>query len=148
MAICQECNREIARCGDCGVALGGFHHLGCDLEHCPSCRRHLLSCGCPFDELGGKEDEDVGDGGDIEDDSDIGDVGDDELRADRDAYGYAVCPRCGSDSVVPIFYGRPNAAMESLSQRGLVELAGRAFSGAQPSTRCRDCEHAWSRRAG
>src|SRR3954447_9768085 len=45
------------RCGDCGVEPGGFHHLGCDLQRCPRCQRQLLSCGCPFDELGG-----VGDG--------------------------------------------------------------------------------------
>ena len=77
MALCQDCNQEMltspgctvdaliihrerfdrvrirrpvgpaGRCGDCGAQRGGFHHLGCDLEPCPRCRRQLLSCGCP-----------------------------------------------------------------------------------------------------
>lgn len=34
------------RCGDCGIQRGGYHHLGCDMEPCPRCRRQLLSCGC------------------------------------------------------------------------------------------------------
>jgi hypothetical protein len=34
------------RCGDCGARSGGFHHLGCDLERCPRCRRQLITCGC------------------------------------------------------------------------------------------------------
>jgi hypothetical protein len=38
------------RCGDCGVAPGGRHHLGCDLQRCPVCRGQLISCGCRFDE--------------------------------------------------------------------------------------------------
>ena len=25
-------------CHDCNVALGSFHHLGCDAEECPRCR--------------------------------------------------------------------------------------------------------------
>lgn len=41
-----------ARCGDCGVARGGLHHPGCDLQSCPSCGGQLLSCGCRFDEDG------------------------------------------------------------------------------------------------
>lgn len=41
-----------ARCGDCGVAVGGWHHPGCDLQQCPSCGDQLLSCGCRFDEDG------------------------------------------------------------------------------------------------
>jgi hypothetical protein len=35
-----------ARCGDCNVSLGGFHHPGCDLERCPRCANQLLMCGC------------------------------------------------------------------------------------------------------
>jgi hypothetical protein len=77
MAVCQDCKQEMRtspgctvdaliihrerfdrdrirrpigpadRCGDCGAQKGGFHHLGCDMEPCPRCRRQLLSCGCP-----------------------------------------------------------------------------------------------------
>lgn len=43
------------RCPDCGAKPGGFHHLGCDVERCPSCRRQLISCSC-----GWVEDEDEG----------------------------------------------------------------------------------------
>ncbi len=41
-----------ARCGDCGVLGGGWHHPGCDLQRCPACGRQLVSCGCRFDEDG------------------------------------------------------------------------------------------------
>lgn len=34
------------RCGDCGVARGGLHHPGCDLQRCPRCRDQLISCAC------------------------------------------------------------------------------------------------------
>ncbi len=34
------------RCHDCGVAAGGFHHVGCDLEICPRCEDQLLGCSC------------------------------------------------------------------------------------------------------
>ena len=76
MAICQDCQHEMhtaasctvdvlilggerferhrleqpvgpaGRCGDCGIQRGGYHHLGCDLEDCPSCGHQLISCGC------------------------------------------------------------------------------------------------------
>lgn len=39
-----------ARCGDCGVTRGGWHHPGCDLQRCPACGDQLMSCGCLFDE--------------------------------------------------------------------------------------------------
>jgi len=40
------------RCGDCGVARGGFHHPGCDLQRCGACGGQMLCCGCRFDEDG------------------------------------------------------------------------------------------------
>jgi hypothetical protein len=39
------------RCGDCGVARGGLHHLGCDIQRCPVCGRQMFTCGCRFDEV-------------------------------------------------------------------------------------------------
>lgn len=37
---------KVTRCGDCGAAMGGFHHWGCDMERCPACGLQLLSCDC------------------------------------------------------------------------------------------------------
>lgn len=40
---------EGERCGDCGVEPGGFHHLNCDQEICPRCKRQLIgACDCPL----------------------------------------------------------------------------------------------------
>jgi hypothetical protein len=44
--------RRAGRCGDCGVSRGGFHHLGCDTQRCPSCGGQMIMCGCRFDEDG------------------------------------------------------------------------------------------------
>ena len=34
------------RCHDCGVAPGGFHHPGCDVERCPRCDGQLIGNHC------------------------------------------------------------------------------------------------------
>lgn len=34
------------RCHDCGIAPGGYHHPGCDMEICPRCNGQLISCDC------------------------------------------------------------------------------------------------------
>lgn len=35
-----------ARCHDCLVQPGGFHHPGCDVERCPSCGGQIIGCEC------------------------------------------------------------------------------------------------------
>ena len=31
---------------DCEVAMGGYHHPGCDMEPCPACGGQFLHCNC------------------------------------------------------------------------------------------------------
>ncbi len=38
-------------CADCGVAVGSFHHWGCDQEECPRCGQQLITCGCAPDRM-------------------------------------------------------------------------------------------------
>jgi hypothetical protein len=37
---------EPARCSDCNVVGGAYHHPCCDWEECPRCHRQLISCDC------------------------------------------------------------------------------------------------------
>lgn len=37
---------EGARCHDCGIEQGGYHHEGCDMEPCPVCGEQFLGCDC------------------------------------------------------------------------------------------------------
>jgi len=41
-----ECGKY---CHDCGAPIGGYHHVGCDMERCPMCGLQLISCGCDFE---------------------------------------------------------------------------------------------------
>jgi len=33
-------------CHDCNVAMGQYHHCGCDAERCPVCCEQLIGCDC------------------------------------------------------------------------------------------------------
>jgi len=154
------------RCGDCGVEPGGYHHLGCDLVRCPRSGRQLITCGCPFDELGhGEGDEDVADewaerdgldGLDEEDDDcdcgcgcgcgcgrPGGGLGGEESSRGGMLPWEQVCPRCGSSAVIPILYGIRNPTSSALEAHGVLEL-GESSDPDRPTSRCKACEHGWT----
>ena len=33
-------------CHDCGVEIGQYHHVNCDVEECPICHLQFISCDC------------------------------------------------------------------------------------------------------
>ncbi len=51
--LVQRMEQGNIRCHDCGVEVGGLHHLHCDMAECPRCHGQLYSCAClPEDEEG------------------------------------------------------------------------------------------------
>ena len=40
----RDKNGKLAKCHDCGVLPGKFHHPGCDMEQCPKCGEQAISC--------------------------------------------------------------------------------------------------------
>lgn len=45
-ALIRDGRKEVGPCHDCGVAIGGFHHTGCDWEICPKCGGQRFICNC------------------------------------------------------------------------------------------------------
>ena len=43
---CFGWRADTAPCHDCGVTKGQLHVPSCDVEECPNCRTHLVSCEC------------------------------------------------------------------------------------------------------
>ena len=39
----------VGQCGDCAVAKGEFHVVGCDIETCPSCGGQAIGCNCEYE---------------------------------------------------------------------------------------------------
>ncbi len=59
------------------------------------------------------------------------------------AVGRSICPKCGSNSIVPIAYGLPEQALFEAADRGEVVLGGCEFSPDAPNRHCKDCAHDW-----
>jgi DNA-directed RNA polymerase subunit RPC12/RpoP len=53
------------------------------------------------------------------------------------------CPLCGSNVVVPIVYGLPDAELAEASEKGEVELGGCVIMVHDPKWRCKECGHGW-----
>lgn len=50
---------DLSRCPDCGVAHGGLHHPGCDIEECPLCGGQIIACECGAEVLNEEQAETV-----------------------------------------------------------------------------------------
>lgn len=108
-------------CGDCGVEPGGLHHLGCDLQDCPRCRRQLISCDCRFDELA-----------DEYDDPDDEDEDDDTALLVVDEAGRFVTVRPAPGVVVALPFAAAVAPVRALRHHLLDELAALRLPGGAP----------------
>jgi len=49
--IAEVYRKKERRCSGCGVAEGGYHHVGCPVEMCPRCSNTWVSCRCQGQKL-------------------------------------------------------------------------------------------------
>ena len=53
------------------------------------------------------------------------------------------CPRCSSDSVIPVIYGMPAGFLVTAEQEGKLKLGGIIMNEDSPDWICRQCGHEW-----
>ena len=66
-------------------------------------------------------------------------------KEDHDRGGKHVCPRCGSNTVLPILYGLPAGEAVEEAKRGEIALGGCCISDDMPQWHCSECEHRWGK---
>jgi hypothetical protein len=60
----------------------------------------------------------------------------------------ALCPSCGSRSVVRIAYGLPDEVGKEAARRGAIALGGCILGKDAPKCHCWDCSHRWGKLLG